>query len=46
MGEQGHASDGKGIDHTFDAYGDDLIGILCDATVAPEHPFCSGGPPQ
>jgi hypothetical protein len=34
----GHASDGQGIDHFFDAYGAQLVGALC--TVAPDNVMC------
>ena len=38
MDRNGHASDGKGIDHIFDAYGAQLVGALC--TVVPDAPLC------
>ena len=40
MDRNGHAADGSGIDHFFDAYGAQLFGILC--TAAPSNPQCAG----
>ena len=42
--EGGQATDGKGIDHFFDAYGEDILGALC--TVDPANDFCTGSPPE
>ncbi|HZP56667.1 MAG TPA: hypothetical protein VFC53_03830 [Dehalococcoidia bacterium] len=35
----GKGADGQGIDHVFDAYGQQLVTALC--TVVPAHPFCA-----